>query len=56
MGGTRSLRCPACGRWLADVSDYARVVCQRCSAEITYKSQAERQRPAAMLPIARKEG
>jgi hypothetical protein len=45
--GTQSLRCPACGRWLGEVSDYARLVCRGCSAEVTYKSQAERRRPPA---------
>jgi predicted RNA-binding Zn-ribbon protein involved in translation (DUF1610 family) len=46
LGGTRSLRCPACGRWLADVSDYAKLICPACRCELVYKSQAERRRPA----------
>lgn len=40
----QQLRCPACGRWLAEVAEYARVVCAACGAEVTYKSRAERKR------------
>lgn len=38
------LRCPACGRWLGAVADYARLVCGACGAEVTFKSRAERRR------------
>lgn len=38
------LKCPACGRWLADVADYARVICSGCGAEVTYRSRDERRR------------
>lgn len=48
---TQDLRCPACGRWLAEVADYARVVCAGCGAEITYKSKAERRRCIQPLPV-----
>ena len=49
------LRCPACGRWLGEVSDYARLVCAGCGAEVTFKSRGERKRlePIA-LPLDRK--
>lgn len=47
----QQLRCPACGRWLAEVSDYARVVCSTCGAEVTYRSREERKRGAAEPPL-----
>lgn len=40
----QQLKCPACGRWLAEVADYAKLVCAGCGAEVTYKSRAERKR------------
>jgi predicted RNA-binding Zn-ribbon protein involved in translation (DUF1610 family) len=46
------LRCPACGRWLAEVCDYARVVCSGCGAEVTYKSRRERRRTVTELAAA----
>lgn len=46
------LRCPACGRWLGAVGDYARLVCPGCRSEVIYKSLAERRRATA-VPIVR---
>lgn len=52
------LRCPACGRWLGAVADYARLVCPGCRSEVIYKSLAERRRviEPAVLPVACQEG
>ena len=36
------LRCPECGRFLADVKGYGHGVCRDCGSEITYRSKAER--------------
>ena len=46
------LRCPACGRWLAEVAAYAKVVCAGCGSEITYRSKEERRRLLTPVPIS----
>jgi predicted RNA-binding Zn-ribbon protein involved in translation (DUF1610 family) len=50
------LKCPACGRWLAEVVDYARVVCAGCGAEVTYRSKQERRRALTVATPARRVG
>lgn len=45
------LRCPACGRWLAEVAAYAKLVCSGCGAEVTYRSKDERRRCNVPAPI-----
>jgi predicted RNA-binding Zn-ribbon protein involved in translation (DUF1610 family) len=51
----QQLKCPACGRWLAEVADYARVVCAGCGAEVTYKSREERKRGPVVTPVPRQQ-
>lgn len=37
------IRCPACNRWLAKVSEYGLTVCPNCGWEIEVRSKAKRQ-------------
>ena len=39
---TVDLRCPACNRFLCEVTGFGRAVCRDCGWEITVKSKAER--------------
>lgn len=41
------LKCPACGRFLAETTGYARAVCPKCAWEITIRSRDERKKPLA---------
>lgn len=36
------LRCPNCGKFLAEVTDFARVPCPECGSEVTFRSKAAR--------------
>ncbi len=45
------LRCPQCGRFLADVRDFGRVVCRDCGSELTYRSKQERVSKPSMIHI-----
>lgn len=45
------LRCPLCGRFLADVKGYGKAVCRDCGSELTYRSKEERNRQAAELRV-----
>ena len=40
------IRCPACNRWLAKVSEYGLTVCPNCGWEIEVRSKAKRQERA----------
>ncbi len=33
------IRCPKCGRFLAEVTEYGRAVCGRCGWEVTLRSR-----------------
>lgn len=36
------LRCPKCGRYLAEGKGYIKAVCRDCGGEASYRSKAER--------------
>lgn len=41
------LRCPQCGRYLAEGKGYIRSVCRDCGAETTYRSKEDRRQNAS---------
>jgi ribosomal protein S27AE len=45
------LKCPKCGRFLADVRDFGRCVCRDCGGEVTYRSRDERRRDGGTLRV-----
>ena len=36
------IRCPKCGRWLAEASEYGRAVCALCGWEVEVRSRGAR--------------
>lgn len=43
MNNTRvDLKCPECGRFLAEVTGYGRAPCPHCGCEVTYASKQAR--------------
>ena len=52
MAETIRLVCPQCGRFLAEVSEYAKLPCPTCGTEVTYKSRAFRKTEATPGPVA----
>ncbi len=36
------IRCPKCGRWLAEASEYGRAVCATCGWEVEVRSKDAR--------------
>ena len=46
MADPVDIRCPGCGRWLAEASEYGRAVCPKCGWEVEVRSkEARRLRP-----------
>lgn len=41
--GVVNLHCPRCGRFLAQVLDFARAICRECGCEVEYRSKAARE-------------
>ena len=41
--GNVDLRCPKCGRWLAEASQYGRAVCPKCGWQVEVKDKKARQ-------------
>ena len=42
MADIVDIRCPKCGRWLAEASEYGRAVCRDCGWSVEVRSKAAR--------------
>ncbi len=49
--GSIKLRCPNCGRFLADVRGYVHVRCRDCALEVTYRTAEERSTHGASIHL-----
>ena len=54
MADPVDIRCPGCGRWLAEASEYGRAVCPKCGWEVEVRSKEWRRlRPAVGAQFSR---